>query len=162
MKHPREGAPVGSVGARRCDGDSGAALVEFAMVAPLLLVLIFAIIEFGWVFGQHLDVRHGAREGSRLVAVNYSPNSNTGGAQTSDIISATCSRMDLSTGATVALAFQTTGQEDAGDFAVVTVTDTPDQLTGLFSPIIDNIDLVSSVESRIEVDADWTAGSSTC
>ena len=48
----------------------GAAMLEFAIVLPLLLVLLFGIIEAAWAFNQQLEVRHGAREGARLVAVN--------------------------------------------------------------------------------------------
>lgn len=147
---------------RRASGDDGAALVEFALVAPLLFMLVFGIVEFGWVFGQHLDVRHGAREGSRLLAVNYNPDEASGASQRNDIIDATCDRMDLASGANVAIGFAAPGETEAGAFATVTVTDTPEQLTGLFSPILDGVELISTVESRIEVDATWTAGSKTC
>lgn len=45
-------------------------MVEFAVVAPLLFLLLFGIIDFGWAFSQNLDVKHAAREGARLAAVN--------------------------------------------------------------------------------------------
>ena len=48
----------------------GASIVEFAIVAPLLFLLLFGIIDFGWAFSQNLDVKHAAREGARLAAVN--------------------------------------------------------------------------------------------
>ena len=51
--------------------DRGAALVETAVVAPILLLLIFGIVEFGLLFGVKLDVSQGAREAARLAAVNY-------------------------------------------------------------------------------------------
>ena len=90
--------------ARRCTGDGGAALVEFALVAPLLILFLFGIIEFGSVFSQVLDVRHGAREGSRLVAVNYNPSAQTGQAQANTIGQAVCDKMDLGpTGVFVAI-----------------------------------------------------------
>ena len=82
---------------RRPDGrrrHRGAVLVEFALVAPLLFVLLFGIIEFGFAFVQWLDVRHGARETARLVAVNYNPNNNVGDPQAQDILAEGCSRMD--------------------------------------------------------------------
>jgi Flp pilus assembly protein TadG len=52
------------------NGDRGASIVEFAIVAPVLFLLLFGIIDFGWAFSQNLDVRHAAREGARLAAVN--------------------------------------------------------------------------------------------
>ena len=39
----------------------GVALVEAALVFPVLALLFFGVVEFGWVFSQNLDVRHGAR-----------------------------------------------------------------------------------------------------
>ncbi len=50
--------------------DRGANLVEFAVLAPLLILLVLGIVEFGWKFGQFNDVRHGVREGARFAAVN--------------------------------------------------------------------------------------------
>ena len=46
-------------------GEKGANLVEFALVMPFLLILLFGIVEFAWVFATNLDVKHGAREGAR-------------------------------------------------------------------------------------------------
>ena len=53
--------------------DDGAAAVEFALVAPLLFLLVFGIIDFG--FGFHAwDASHNAaREGARTGAVNPDP-----------------------------------------------------------------------------------------
>ena len=58
------------MGRRRGDVARGAVLVEFALVAPLLILLLFGIIDFGWAFSQNVDLKHAAREGSRLAAVN--------------------------------------------------------------------------------------------
>ena len=57
-------------------------LVELGLIAPFLFLIVFAIVEFGYGYGQSLDVRHGAREASRLVAVNYRATAVTGSAQT--------------------------------------------------------------------------------
>jgi len=55
--------------ARILKNDKGQALVEFALVLPLLLLLLFGIIEFGRVFGAELTVSNSAREGARVGAV---------------------------------------------------------------------------------------------
>ncbi len=47
----------------------GAAMVEFAIIAPLLFVLIFGIIDFGRVFFLYNNLTNAAREGARLGAV---------------------------------------------------------------------------------------------
>ena len=36
----------------RTDPERGANLVEFAVLAPLLILLVIGIVEFGWLFGQ--------------------------------------------------------------------------------------------------------------
>lgn len=47
----------------------GAALVEFALVLPLLLVLIFGIIEFGIIIYDKAMVTNAVREGARTGIV---------------------------------------------------------------------------------------------
>lgn len=47
----------------------GQALVEFALILPLLLLLVFGIIQFGFIFHAYLTVNEAAREGARLAAV---------------------------------------------------------------------------------------------
>lgn len=55
---------------RRFGTDSdGAAMVEFAIIAPLLFALIFGIIDFGRVFFLYNNLTNAAREGARLGAV---------------------------------------------------------------------------------------------
>ena len=54
-------------------GERGAATVEFAVIATLLLLLIFGILEIGFVFWQSHYVSNAAREGLRVgvIANNY-------------------------------------------------------------------------------------------
>lgn len=54
---------------RRARHDSGAALVEFAFVAVLLLTLVFAIISFGLILSFKQDMTRAAAEGARAGAV---------------------------------------------------------------------------------------------
>ncbi|MGI9648242.1 MAG: TadE family protein [Acidimicrobiia bacterium] len=53
--------------------DSGAALVEFAIVVPLLLLLVFGIIEFGRAYNAQNTLTHAAREGAREYAITQDP-----------------------------------------------------------------------------------------
>jgi hypothetical protein len=48
--------------------DSGAALVEFAIVLPLLLIIVFGIISFGFIFNDKLSITTGTREAGRYGA----------------------------------------------------------------------------------------------
>ncbi len=49
--------------------DDGATAVEFALVAPVLLLLVFGIIEYGLWFSDSLATRQGVREAARQGVV---------------------------------------------------------------------------------------------
>lgn len=53
--------------------DRGAAAVETALVLPLLLMLVFGIIDFGRLLNAQLTVSAAAREGARAAAIGGSP-----------------------------------------------------------------------------------------
>jgi Flp pilus assembly protein TadG len=67
----RRPASVPASGGRQ--RERGAALVEAAIVIPVLVFILFGIIDFGWVFNDYLSVRQGTREGARQVAVSTTP-----------------------------------------------------------------------------------------
>jgi hypothetical protein len=73
--------------------DSGAAVVELALILPLLLLMIFAMLDFGKAFNEWITQTHLANEGARLAAVNYcpSPSSDASGNLTCDWSSISCS-----------------------------------------------------------------------
>lgn len=50
--------------------ERGATLVEFAIVLPLLVVLLLGIAEFGWAVAQQLDLRSRSREVLRVLVVD--------------------------------------------------------------------------------------------
>jgi len=54
---------------RKKRGERGAVAVEFALILPLLVLLLFGIIEFGQAYNAYITVTHAAREGARLAAV---------------------------------------------------------------------------------------------
>lgn len=52
----------------RRPGDVGATVVEFAMVAPLILLLILGVVEYSLLFRDWLTVSNASREGVRVGA----------------------------------------------------------------------------------------------
>jgi Flp pilus assembly protein TadG len=48
--------------------DSGQALPEFALVAPLLFLVLFAIIQFGFLLGGQIGFTNGVREAARYAS----------------------------------------------------------------------------------------------
>jgi Flp pilus assembly protein TadG len=55
--------------ARRAPRDRGAAAVEFALLLPLLTLLIFGIVDFGRALNAQITLTQAAREGARLAAL---------------------------------------------------------------------------------------------
>jgi hypothetical protein len=50
-------------------GQRGQALVEFALVLPLLLIVLFIAVDFGVGLTRWISITNAAREGARLGAV---------------------------------------------------------------------------------------------
>jgi Flp pilus assembly protein TadG len=55
--------------------ERGTALVEFALVVPILLVVLFGMTDFGKAFNYWIDQTHLANEGARWAVVNSNPGS---------------------------------------------------------------------------------------
>ena len=61
--------------ARRAPRDRGAAAVEFALLLPLLTLLVFGIVDFGRGLNAQITLTQAAREGARMAALGE-PNAN--------------------------------------------------------------------------------------
>ena len=57
------------------DSEGGAAAVEFALVIPVLLLILCGIFDFGNLYFQMDLVNNAARQGARLAAVNLETSS---------------------------------------------------------------------------------------
>lgn len=139
----------------RKKNESGASLLEFALIAPMLIMLVMGIIDFGWLLSQQQDVRHGAREAARLAAVNAG-----------DVAAMTglaCDAMQVSTGATITF---DRGTGLVGATAGVTMTAPVNSLTGFsqlpFAGSIYPSTFTEALSFRLEQQASWTNGSGTC
>lgn len=65
-RHRGAGLPAGQTHAA---GESGQALVEFALVLLPLLILVFGIIKFGILFGQYVTLTNANAYAARTLAV---------------------------------------------------------------------------------------------
>jgi len=139
----------------RLRGDDGAVLVEFAIIVPIFFLLIFGIMEFGWAFFQKIDVRGGANEGARLVAVNYKTTASpTPTDQATQIVNEVCARMGAKAGISVQVT--RSGTAAVGQPFEVTISKNLDDLTGFF-PWFDGKPIDESVRGRIEQTATWAS-----
>ena len=50
------------------DNERGASLVEFSLVLPILLVIVFGILEMGMAFRTTITVGSAAQEGARVAS----------------------------------------------------------------------------------------------
>jgi Flp pilus assembly protein TadG len=112
---------------QRAGSDEGASAVEFAIVSFVLVLLLFGIIQFGYLFFQWLETTHAAREGVRWAALGHSATEVIAKAD------AAAPSLDLSVPGRVVLL--TPDGTDPGDPATVRVTFP----TPLFAPLMQNL-----------------------
>lgn len=104
--------------ADRLRSERGAELIEFALVVPMLLLILLGIADFGFMFQRYEVLTNAAREGARVAVL---PNGG-GTYSTADVRMRVCSY--LTTGGV-----PTTGCP-APTNPVISVTDTTVPLTG--------------------------------
>lgn len=54
----------------RLKSERGQAMVEFALVLPILILLLCGIIDFGWIFSNKIAVDNASREAARYAAIH--------------------------------------------------------------------------------------------
>ena len=60
-------------GRARRGADRGASAVEFALVLPVLLIIVFGVIDFGRMLNAQITLTEAAREGSRAESLGADP-----------------------------------------------------------------------------------------
>ena len=153
---------------RREGSERGAALVEFAIVLPLLALLLFGMIEFAIAFNDYQSIRQGAREGARqavvkdygsVVACGINGPAASGPDNTKKIICTTKDRTGL--GDDVRVGVRVTENNPTGfrnDTVKVCTVRLVDSITGLMAPFIDGKPLRTEVEMRVERDLELVQG----
>ncbi|WP_022887198.1 TadE/TadG family type IV pilus assembly protein [Glaciibacter superstes] len=53
--------------------ERGAVAVEFALLLPVLVVLLVGILEFGVAYGAQISITGAARDGARTMAIESDP-----------------------------------------------------------------------------------------
>ena len=56
---------------RRRRSDSGAELIELAIVLPILLIVVAGIVDFGFLFRRYEAITNAAREGARVAIFEW-------------------------------------------------------------------------------------------
>lgn len=140
----------GGCGRGHTRGLKGQALVEFALVLPILLILLLGILDFGRAIAAYNSVSNAARSGARVAIVNQDPAA----------IEAAVNSEAISLG-DVAVAFDpdvndrpACPAEDCcpqiGCIVEVRVTSSYDPATPIFSNIVGSIEVSSAARMPIE------------
>lgn len=58
----------------KCRREDGQAMVEFALILPIFLIILCGIIDFGWLFYNQLSLNNACREGARYAVVHTAEN----------------------------------------------------------------------------------------
>jgi hypothetical protein len=91
---------------------SGVAMVEFALVLPLLLTIVVGVMDFGKAFNYWIDQTHLANEGARWAVVNRNPS--TAGDSLQQYIQNSADSSELRSGSEVCVDFPD-GTSEVGD-----------------------------------------------
>ncbi|MBG6189172.1 Flp pilus assembly protein TadG [Arthrobacter sp. CAN_A212] len=111
---------------KRLRSESGAAAVEFALVVPILLLVLVGIVEFGRVYSAQLQVTSAAREAVRVMAIQK----DSGVAVAAAILSAPGLQPALTSSQV------TVSPCESATETTVTVTYSVDLLSGLFADAV--------------------------
>jgi Flp pilus assembly protein TadG len=68
---------------------SGSTMVEFALTLPLLALLLFGIIQYGFIFAAYMTIRNASVVGARYATLGTSPSVT----QIQDITRGACATM---------------------------------------------------------------------
>lgn len=108
------------------DNNKGTAIIEFALVLPVLILLLFGIIEFSILLYDKAMITNASREGARAgIVYNYDPDNNVNHPQDGEIetvVNQYCQNhlISFDESSTLATTISRTGDE-SGDVLTVTV-----------------------------------------
>jgi Flp pilus assembly protein TadG len=96
---------------RQAQQRSGSTMVEFALTLPLLALMLFGIIQYGFIFAAYMTLRNASAVGARYAALGTSPKPTT--QQITDVTIGAITPMLSTNGATVTVLPVTVGGQSA-------------------------------------------------
>lgn len=118
--------------------EKGQGLVEFALVVPILLLLLVAIVDVGWFVFAKTNLNNAAREGARVYAVHDDVDQAT---------TAAASYLNFLNG-NYSISFAKTAQVDNNQAGICTVSSRVSPLVGLIYS--GPIDIEAKAQMRLE------------
>ncbi len=128
-----------SVSKKNC---SGQAVVEFALILPILMLILLGVVEFGRFYNASLMVNHASREGARISAL---------GGTTLQVEQRVDTVMSIFDTDRITVTINPSGVKSRGDMVTVTVQYAIDPMTPLIGSIIGTtLNLKAETVMRVE------------
>lgn len=112
--------------------EDGQAMVEFALILPIFLLILCGILDFGWLFYNQLSLNNACREGARYAVVNTAD-----GADTQAIINHienTTTTVFANDGVDITVTYSSPSDPTAGDITVTLEAD-----ISFFTPVLSTV-----------------------
>ncbi len=123
--------------------ENGQSMVEFALIMPILLLILVGIIEFGFMFSNFLTLTNASREAVRAISLGSSDASATQRAKDTSI--------NLDPTQIVVVINPSDSNRDPGDSVTVTITYEYDFLTPFMERIFgSDFQLETDTTMRVE------------
>jgi Flp pilus assembly protein TadG len=116
--------------------ENGQSLVEFALVLPLLVLLLFGIIDFGRIIHAYLTIDHAGREAARAASIGKTK--------------VEVEQVAIDSGKSINLSDVTVSPGTSGANATVTITYPITFLTPVIGNIVGPITLEDTTVMRVE------------
>lgn len=116
---------------QRLENISGQALVEFALVFPIVILLLVGMLEFGLVFNAYLSINNASREGAREASL---------GGSDSEIVSSVADASPTLSLTAANVSISPSGTRVKGDSVTVTVTHEHQVIIPLIGTLVGNAD----------------------
>lgn len=140
----------------RSKRDRGVAAVELALVLPLVVALLFGMIDFGVVLNDYQSLRAGTRDGARNAVVadfDAVPSCSGAGSSSQSLICSVKALTSLDSPDT-RVRVLVPGTGEVGAPLVVCAAEPMQSTSGVFASVMNGSVLKSKVTMRIEVEAD--------
>ncbi|WP_037986493.1 TadE/TadG family type IV pilus assembly protein [Thalassobacillus devorans] len=124
--------------------NKGQALVEMALVLPILLMLLFGIVDFGRIFHAYLTIDHVGREAARLATVQQYEDGEIKSRTLSSAVGLNLTEDDININP------NGKANRSSGDDVIVTVTYKIGFITPLVNTFISSLTLTDKTVMRVE------------
>ncbi|WP_462411052.1 TadE/TadG family type IV pilus assembly protein [Neobacillus sp. Marseille-QA0830] len=120
--------------------ENGQSLVEFALILPIFIMLLFGIIDFGRAFHAYLTIDHAGREAARAASIGKSDS------QVKQIAMNQGTSIHLNE-AWVSVSTKTEGTDKV---ATITISYPFQFITPVLGPLVKTMELKDETQMRIE------------